>query len=128
MKWFRNPVRPSFVTSLSLNRTTFRRCSDLQALRLGENSMRIQKKGITFIRFGLSKQDRQNHLGSKIHEGPTDLVEWALTFTALSVCANLIVLTIHFEIVWVDTGLCGSLSERNNWFSPVLRKNFVFFK
>jgi integrase len=49
----------TFKTVFLIAITTFRRCSDLQALRLGENSMRIQKKGITFIRFGLSKQDRQ---------------------------------------------------------------------
>ncbi|XP_060581308.1 uncharacterized protein LOC132737942 [Ruditapes philippinarum] len=41
--------------------TTFRRCSDLQSLRLGENYVNVQKKGLTFIRTGLSKQDRPNH-------------------------------------------------------------------
>ena len=41
--------------------TSFRRCSDLQALRLGESFVNVQKKGITFIRPGLSKQDRPNH-------------------------------------------------------------------
>ena len=46
--------------------TTFRRCSDLQALRLGDSFMKIQEKGITFIRDGLAKQDRQNHYGTKI--------------------------------------------------------------
>lgn len=45
---------------------TFRRCSDLQSLKLGEGSVCVQKKGITFIRHGLSKQDRQKHFGSKI--------------------------------------------------------------
>ena len=47
--------------------TTFRRCSDLQSLRIESQSMQIQSKGITFIRHGLSKQDRQNHFGAKIH-------------------------------------------------------------
>ena len=46
--------------------TTFRRCSDLQALRLGKAFMKVQGKGITFIRDGLAKQDRQNHFGTKI--------------------------------------------------------------
>lgn len=41
--------------------TTFRRCSDLQSLQLGENHVNVQKKGVTFIRTGLSKQDRPNH-------------------------------------------------------------------
>ena len=47
--------------------TTFRRCSDLQSLRIDQESMKVQEKGITFIRHGLSKQDRQNHYGIKIH-------------------------------------------------------------
>ncbi|CAC5398485.1 unnamed protein product [Mytilus coruscus] len=42
------------------------RCSDLQALRTDESSMRIQTKGITFIRHGLAKQDREKHFGAKI--------------------------------------------------------------
>ena len=46
--------------------STFRRCSDLQSLRLGEGSVSVQKKGVTFIRHGLSKQDRQTHYGSKV--------------------------------------------------------------
>ena len=46
--------------------STFRRCSDLQSLKLGEDSVKVQSKGITFIRQGLSKQDRLNHLGSLI--------------------------------------------------------------
>ena len=41
--------------------TSFRRCSDLQSLKLGEGSVNVQKKGITFIRQGLSKQDRPGH-------------------------------------------------------------------
>ena len=46
--------------------TTFRRCSDLQALRIGEGSVNIQEKGITFLRHGLAKQDRAGHDNSKI--------------------------------------------------------------
>ena len=45
--------------------TTFRRCSDIQSLRIDHQSMQVQKKGITFIRHGLSKQDRQSHLALK---------------------------------------------------------------
>ena len=52
-----------FLTAI----TTFRRCSDLQSLRFDHESMKIQDKGITFIRHGLSKQDRQSHFGVKIH-------------------------------------------------------------
>lgn len=46
--------------------TIFRRCSDLQSLRIGEGSVNIQEKGITFIRHGLTKQDRVGHDNSKI--------------------------------------------------------------
>ncbi|XP_078311211.1 uncharacterized protein LOC144618622 [Crassostrea virginica] len=46
--------------------TTFRRCSDLQSLRLGECFINKQRKGVTFIRQGLAKQDRPNHYGTKI--------------------------------------------------------------
>jgi hypothetical protein len=41
--------------------TSFRRCSDLQSLTLGEQLVNVQKKGVTFIRTGLSKQDRPGH-------------------------------------------------------------------
>lgn len=51
-----------FLTAI----TTFRRCSDLQSLRIDRESMKIQEKGITFIRHGLAKQDRQSHFGVKI--------------------------------------------------------------
>ena len=51
-----------FLTAI----TTFRRCSDLQSLRLGEGFINIQRKGVTFIRQGLAKQDRPNHYGTKI--------------------------------------------------------------
>ena len=47
--------------------STFRRCSDLQSLRIGEKNVSVQKKGLTFfIRHGLSKQDRQTHYGTKV--------------------------------------------------------------
>lgn len=46
--------------------TTFRRCSDLQSLQIAEDKVNIGGRGITFIRTGLSKQDRPNHEGSHI--------------------------------------------------------------
>ncbi|CAC5395598.1 unnamed protein product [Mytilus coruscus] len=46
--------------------TTFRRCSDLQSLCIDDKSMRVQCKGITFVRLGLAKQDRQKHFGEKL--------------------------------------------------------------
>ena len=51
-----------FLTAI----TTFRRCSDLQALRIDEHLIRIQEQGIMFIRHGLAKQDREKHFGAKI--------------------------------------------------------------
>lgn len=56
----------TFKTIFLIAITTFRRCSDLQALKLGEGWVNIQKKGVTFIRQGLAKQDRPNHYGTKI--------------------------------------------------------------
>jgi hypothetical protein len=58
-----------FLTAI----TTFRRCSDLQALRIDEHLMRIQEQGITFIRHGLAKQDREKHFGAKIFVGGREL-------------------------------------------------------
>lgn len=46
--------------------TTFRRVGDLQALRIGDGTMTVQDRGITFLRQGLSKQDRPNHISPKI--------------------------------------------------------------
>ena len=46
--------------------TTFRRCSDLQSLQLGEKTVKVQKKGVTFIRTGMAKQDRTSHVSSNI--------------------------------------------------------------
>ncbi len=46
--------------------TTFRRCSDLQSLQLGEGFVNVQKKGVTFIRTGLSKQSRPSHTDTNI--------------------------------------------------------------
>ena len=51
-----------FLTAI----TTYRRASDIQALRLGAGSMLKQRRGLTFIRRGLSKADRPNHICSKI--------------------------------------------------------------
>ena len=47
--------------------TTFRRCSDLHSLHLGEGFVTSQKAGITFKRHDLSKQDRQGHSDMKIY-------------------------------------------------------------
>lgn len=41
---------------------TFRRCSDLQSLKLGEGSVCVQKKGITFIRHGYLNRIDKNIL------------------------------------------------------------------
>ncbi|XP_053402412.1 uncharacterized protein LOC128557886 [Mercenaria mercenaria] len=46
--------------------TTFQRCSDLQSLQLGEQNVNIQKKGVTFLRTGLSKTDRPSHIKRSI--------------------------------------------------------------
>ena len=46
--------------------TTFRRCSDLQALRLGDGNISVHSRGVFFIRDGLAKQDRPGHFGAKI--------------------------------------------------------------
>lgn len=56
----------TWKTAFLIAITSFRRCSDLQALCIGENNIAIQKKGITFVRKGLSKQDRPSHFGSKV--------------------------------------------------------------
>lgn len=56
----------TFKTIFLMAISTFRRCGDLQSLKLGEGSVRVQKKGVTFIRQGLAKQDRERHFGSQI--------------------------------------------------------------
>ncbi|XP_063427248.1 uncharacterized protein LOC134710781 [Mytilus trossulus] len=56
----------TWKTAFLIAITTFRRCSDLQALKLGEGSVNIQEKGVTFLRHGLAKQDRAYHDNSKI--------------------------------------------------------------
>ncbi|XP_063406029.1 uncharacterized protein LOC134689987 [Mytilus trossulus] len=56
----------SWKTAFLIAITSFRRCSDLQSLCIGEESIVVQKKGVTFVRHGLSKQDRPKHFGSKI--------------------------------------------------------------
>ena len=55
-------LKSVFLAAIS----TFRRCSDLQALRIDEGFMSIVPEGIIFIRDGLSKQDRPGHIGTKI--------------------------------------------------------------
>lgn len=69
------PFEPLSETSLKLLTwktcflvaiTTFRRCSDLQSLQLGEGSANVTKQGVTFRRIGLSKQDRPNHFSKNI--------------------------------------------------------------
>lgn len=51
-----------FLTAI----TTYRRAGDLQALALGTGNALIQRKGLTFVRKGLSKTDRPNHINPKI--------------------------------------------------------------
>ena len=46
--------------------STFRRCGDIQALRIDSGFMSIVQEGIIFIREGLSKQDRPGHSCKKI--------------------------------------------------------------
>ena len=56
----------TWKTTFLIAITSFRRCSDLQAICIDEESVVVQKKGVTFIRHGLAKQDRPTHFGSKI--------------------------------------------------------------
>ena len=56
----------TFKTILLLAVCTFKRCSDLQSLCLGEGAVCVPKKGVTFVRQRLSKQDRQNHFGLNV--------------------------------------------------------------
>ena len=56
----------TWKTAFLIAITSFRRCSDLQALCIGEESVVVQKNGVTFIRHGFAKQDRPKHFGSKI--------------------------------------------------------------
>lgn len=56
----------AFKTVFLIAITSYRRCSDLQSLRLEEGSINIQQKGITFIRHGLAKQNRPSHFGATI--------------------------------------------------------------
>lgn len=51
----------SWKTCFLIAVTSFRRCSDLKALKLGEGCVNVQKKGVTFVRQNLSKQDRPGH-------------------------------------------------------------------
>ena len=45
---------------------TLQRCSDLQSLQLGEGYVTVQKRGVTFVRTGIAKQDRPTHHGNTI--------------------------------------------------------------
>ena len=54
----------TWKTCFLLAVTTYTRCSDIQSLQLGDGS--VQRKGVIFVRFGLSKQDRPNNLGNYI--------------------------------------------------------------
>jgi len=56
----------TFKTVFLIAITSFRRSSDLKSLKIGEGSINIQHKGITFLRHGLAKQDRPTHFGSKL--------------------------------------------------------------
>jgi hypothetical protein len=52
----------TWKTAFLIAITSFRKCNDLQALCIGEESVVVQKKGVAFIRHGLAKQDRPKHL------------------------------------------------------------------
>ena len=56
----------TYKTVLLLAITSFRRCSDLQSLKIGEGSVNVTSQGITFIRHGLSKTDRPNHISPTV--------------------------------------------------------------
>ena len=56
----------TWKTVFLISITTFRRCSDIQALRLGEGNISVHSKGVFFVRDGLAKQDRPGHFGAKI--------------------------------------------------------------
>jgi hypothetical protein len=56
----------SYKTVFLVAITTFRRCADIQSLKLGDGNVAVHKDGILFLRQGLSKQDRPGHSGSRI--------------------------------------------------------------
>lgn len=56
----------TFKTVFLIAVTTFRRCSDINSLKLGENNVNVQNRGITFIRTGISKTDRPGHISPYI--------------------------------------------------------------
>ena len=56
----------TFKTVFLVAITCFRRCSGIQSLQLGEGSVNVQQKGLTFVRHGLAKQDREGHHGPSI--------------------------------------------------------------
>lgn len=55
-------LKSVFLAAIS----TFRRCSDLQALKINQGFMSVVQEGIIFVRDGLSKQDRPGHIGKQI--------------------------------------------------------------
>lgn len=55
-------LKSVFLAAIS----TFRRCSDLQALKINQGFMSIVQEGIVFVRDGLCKQDRPGHIGKQI--------------------------------------------------------------
>ena len=65
--------------------STFRRRSDLQSLRIVKGSICVHKKGITFTRHGLAKEDREGHYGSKYLR---PLYWYLKNFWLLTVCSG----------------------------------------
>ena len=45
----------AYKTVFLLAITTFRRCSDIQALKLRDGAVTVMNRGVTFVRQGLSK-------------------------------------------------------------------------
>jgi hypothetical protein len=66
-------------TALLIAITSFRRCSDLQALCIGEESVVVQKKGVTFnlyvMESAVSMIDFTEAPLKSAHDGPKALVE-----------------------------------------------------
>ena len=56
----------AYKTVFLVASTTFQRCSDVQALKLGDGAVTVMNRGVKVVRQGPSKQDRMIHFGSKI--------------------------------------------------------------
>ena len=54
----------TYKTAFLMASSTFSRCND--SLKLGECSVCVQNKGVTFIIHGLYRQDIHTHYGAKI--------------------------------------------------------------